>query len=252
MSYTEDQLDTIKKYAAHQYLNDDETQFVQYNKETEAFQKELIYQKALIDSVTNKERAFWKEKFETIDANYPQINEAKERKLKFKKNIILIFAGIVILVMFFYLIMGVNQAKDNEILFAQYYEPFPNLITPLNRDINDTNIDGFQEYELGNYKEALIKLETSNDSNSIIQLYKALCLLQLDETEKSINILSKVAANEKAKYHDAAEWYLILTMIKNKQLVEAKGELLKLVDDQDHLYWNKGTKLLKKINSSRK
>lgn len=118
-----------------------------------------------------------------------------------------------------------------EKLYAEYYEPYPNVYAPITRDGDSLSAldQAFANYEQGKYKEALRGFDDElqlNDNQDVL-FYKAITLIQLDQSKKAQNVLSSVRVNE-TRYQPQVLWYESLLFIKDEQFDKAKSKLIEL------------------------
>ncbi|NVK53185.1 MAG: hypothetical protein HWD85_09640 [Flavobacteriaceae bacterium] len=126
-----------------------------------------------------------------------------------------------------------NKPNNSENLFANYYAPYENVIYPISRTekVKNKKVAAFESYELGNYKKALNQFnalsEEKKEDKEVITFYKAICYLQLDQPEKTIDLLRNNFKNN-ALWKDKNYWYLALAYLKTDNRIAAKKVLVEL------------------------
>lgn len=126
-----------------------------------------------------------------------------------------------------------NEPNSSENLFANYFAPYENVIYPISRTEKVTNkkVAAFENYELGNYKKALNQFkalsEERKEEREIIVFYMAICYLQLDQPEKTVDLLKNNFKNN-TLWKDKNNWYLALAYLKTDNRMAAKKVLVKL------------------------
>lgn len=144
------------------------------------------------------------------------------------------------------------RSPSSEDLYAAYYEPFPNLIAPIDKSQPATDLvtQALQAYERGQFAEAVdkfIALEQQNSTTAFspdMQLYYALSLLQTGNANEATNRLQTVAANLEARYQQAAQWYLALAYLQTNNQEKTAEQLNNILATPEHRYQDKAKKLL--------
>jgi tetratricopeptide (TPR) repeat protein len=109
-------------------------------------------------------------------------------------------------------------------------------------------------YREKNYRQVIALYEQLSPENDIESVFLAgMARLELSETEKAIEQLQKVLSLNRAAgtaiKKDAAEYYLALAYLRNRNYQASLGLLQKIKNDPQHLYYNKITaKLLRQLN----
>lgn len=126
-----------------------------------------------------------------------------------------------------------NQTQNPEDLFLDYFSPYENVVLPISRTekTKDNKVIAFENYEVGNYKEALKKFKAlspeKKEDKEVIVFYKAICYLQLHQPEKTITLLKENFKNN-YRWKDKNNWYLALAYLKTNNISEAKRILSEL------------------------
>ena len=138
-----------------------------------------------------------------------------------------------------------TRASSTEELYASYYQKFPNLVDPINK-AEENGRTAFQLYEIGSYKEALQALnEMSGGADK--DIYTALCHFELGNMNEAIGYLRDIALIQDHAYKQEAEWFLVLALIKDKDVAQARQLLEMLTSDPDGFYYHRSMELLEKL-----
>ncbi|MGB3465770.1 MAG: hypothetical protein WBA74_10885 [Cyclobacteriaceae bacterium] len=121
----------------------------------------------------------------------------------------------------------VADQPDSETLFQSYYEPYPNIVQPLNR-ANDTRELAFRYYDTQQYQKALQYF--SNSDETVALFYAAQCYLALANTEKAKENFEKLTTRS-SPYQVAATWYLGLGYVKTGHHAKAVEQFLKIENE---------------------
>jgi tetratricopeptide (TPR) repeat protein len=156
-----------------------------------------------------------------------RILQEEEAKLKKKPVNFYKWAGIaasiVLVIAISYLVFFTGQT-DSKQLYAQYYKPYPNIVTPAQRSESSTTDPGLSLYEAGNYTEALKHLEQQISQGSqapYLAFYAGIAALNTDEETKAKNYFEKVINRQDETFANPAQWYLGLTYLKSGEKKEA-------------------------------
>ncbi len=137
------------------------------------------------------------------------------------------------------------QAPDSEDLFAQYFEPYPNVIAPIVKsDAPElTEVEkAFQTYEKGFYSQAIPLLKKLNTPEA--KFYLGVAQLTQGENKDAINHLKFIATQSDNRFQHASQWYLAMAYFKNDQPDEA-NEMLKLIrQNPEHIFYKQAGELV--------
>jgi len=156
-----------------------------------------------------------------------RILQEEEAKLKKKPVNFYKWAGIaasIVLVIAVSYLVFFTGSTDSKQLYAQYYKPYPNILTPAQRSENSTTDPGLSLYEAGNYAEALKHLEqriSQGDHDPYLAFYAVIAALNADEETKAKTYFEKVINLQDEIFANPAQWYLGLTYLKSGQKKEA-------------------------------
>jgi len=179
-----------------------------------------------------------------IDPNKDEgSNSVKDTSIKVFKlqrfSKYLVAASLVLLATIFWL-KNENPAYED---FANY--EYVDMVVRGN--FNKTVVKAQNAFNIKDYENALkafnILLENDN-SNAEFQLYKAICLVELDKFNEADAIYKKIR-NGKSIYKNKAIWYLALSKLKQKEYASCKKVLKDLPNDAEDFEMAK--KLLDKL-----
>jgi len=154
-----------------------------------------------------------------------------------------IAAGLLIAIGLIGILKIFSPSKDSAELFAEYYQPYPNLIDPIQKGDASSTQSITQLYELGKYENVLAQSLT----NSVDSFYVALTFLQLDQSKETITILEKFAHLDGFRFRDAAQWYLALSLIRNEQIESSLEVLTEISKNPNHDHLERARKLLDQL-----
>jgi hypothetical protein len=145
-----------------------------------------------------------------------------------------------------------GREKPNAALFAEYYQPYPNVASSVRGEIVEGKLqDAMQQYDAGDFKATLALLQeilAAEPGNTTAQFYAGISCLKLKETEKAVISLQKVIARPEQKLAEPAEWYLALSYLQKNDLVQTRTMLNEIIM-KDHAYKEHATRLLERLRS---
>jgi len=138
-----------------------------------------------------------------------------------------------------------------EALFAQYYQPYPNVEATIERndEMADAYQQAFQWYEDGQYEEAAAAFEEllkADIQSEALNFYIGLTALELNQSDKALQYFESVIKHPDHKYYQQSLWYATLASLKNEDTESAKKYLQQLSDEKG-FYGNKATQLLEEL-----
>jgi tetratricopeptide (TPR) repeat protein len=172
----------------------------------------------------------------------------KAQKVSYKKWLVAASFVTIVSVLSFWLF---NNPSSDE-LFSEYFSPYENVIHPISRTdkVKDIKTIAFENYELGNYTDALLNfdslLSSNNEENEIIKFYKAVTYLKLSQPNKAIDLL-KGNLQHNLNWRDKNDWYLALAYLKTSNITESKKVLLSLSQLENNFKKNETLLLLKSL-----
>jgi FimV-like protein len=140
-------------------------------------------------------------------------------------------ASIIVLLGLGYFFTLEQKTSTNE-LFASYFEPYRNVIQPLERgnDQQDEKSLAFYAYEKGEYEKA-IQLFTNlftTTKEPYYLFYKANALLKLEKANEAVPLLLE-HLKTKDTLTEKTTWYLALAYLKLNDKTNARTALKKVI-----------------------
>lgn len=177
-----------------------------------------------------------------LEATEMEILEKKSgaKVISFKRIIMAAAAVVLLLVGVWFMLK--NPTKNSTELYAQYYQPFDNVILPVNRstsDVPEGDIlqQAFISYENGAYPEAeklFSQLPDSLARTPDIQFYQSLVLLENNKNAEAQTVLEELVSQNNFQFQKQAEWYLALVYLKIDEQKKMNILLEKISKDAGH------------------
>ena len=165
-----------------------------------------------------------KERQKELDEQLKLLSEHKQAltKKKHQKNRILYALSSIAAIIA--IVFSLNIYQDNrrmDKLFETYYTPLEydsQLMSRGEDTISPELASTMESYQKEDYATALQKFEAIPDVDENYLIYKAICLLETEQTEEAIILLEKlVAKGEGTEYYQQACWYLALAYLINHE-----------------------------------
>ncbi len=220
MSKMNDKQELIDKYIQGVLNETEKNSFDKLLKEDASFRKDVTFHSNLKAVSSNLDEADFKVMIQDIEKHN---SRAKRSYTK-----LLVAASIAILVsLTFY--FTTKNTYSTDALFVEYFEPYRNVIQPIERGGNviyDEKYLAFEAYENEDYDKALpLFSKLYNETKASYYLfYKANVLLKLDRAEEAIPILLE-HSKMKDTVSEKTLWYLALAYLKLDDTVNAKKTL---------------------------
>jgi len=190
--------------------------------------------------------------------------EEVEAEVNTKSNIGKVFsirhwwaaAACIALIIFAGLYLISDSKPDNSSLFASYFEPFDNVVFPINRsNENDNSLvlerEAYKEYEAGNYEKAIIlfkNMKANLPLNLDNDFYLAISYLGMGDAPNAMPILEDLSDKNDFRFKKQAEWYLALTYLQIGESEKAKKVFYKIKNQKEHPFSGETDKVLKSLN----
>ncbi|MEL7003515.1 MAG: hypothetical protein AAFN93_12390 [Bacteroidota bacterium] len=155
-----------------------------------------------------------------------------------------IAAGVCIIALSTWLLIKFNSTDINHPeLFAANYEPYPNVVNPLNRSSAIVDKDPYELFELKEYTKSLDALENMKKSDTTI-FYQGQIHLALNNPDLAIERFNEIQSS--SSFSDASQWYLALTYMSKNDIKTSKN-ILKNIVTKENAYSKRAQSLLKSM-----
>lgn len=144
----------------------------------------------------------------------------RQQKSKVRKLVMSITSiAAIIAIVFSFNIYQDNRRMDK--LFETYYTPLEydsQLMSRGEETISSDLTYAMEAYQNKDYVTALQKFNTISQVDENYLIYKAICLLETEQTEDAITLLEQLVANgEGTEYYQQVCWYLALAYLRNHE-----------------------------------
>lgn len=117
--------------------------------------------------------------------------------------------------------------------FLSYYEPYPNVVSPITRgeEINPEDIEkaAFLAYERKDYPLAdSLFDQILAYRGEYVYFYKGIVKFELEQYDSASNYFDNYLYSDGTQLRDQAKWYMALSHLVNGDTVKGKEELIRL------------------------
>jgi len=230
----------IEKYFSNSLSDDEYILFNHLLKNDDIFKEEFLFQKDLKKALSHNQKNSLKTTLQNFESNIKN-----EKVFHLKKW--LAAASIILVLGFSYFLFSDSFNNSPEKLYAEYFEPYRNVIHPVVRSENEKTIksSAFMAYENGKYHKALNLLNSvSNNDDEYIRFYSAMCYLGLNKNLDAIDLLLPIAngisnPDSDKNFEAKANWYLGLAYLNSGDINKAISQFSIVVNHPSCSYKKK-------------
>jgi tetratricopeptide (TPR) repeat protein len=244
-------IDLIDKYFSNSLSPKEQLEFNKLLRSDEKFKKEFSFQKDLQKAIYRNQRTDLKKVLQNFEQNKSVV------KLFNSSKKWLAAASILLIIGFGFIYINNNVFPSPDELFVQNYEPYRNIVLPIERGDNSNTIvhSAFVAYENENYHKAINLFNSvPNKNEPYILFYKSMCYMSLNRTGDAISLLKTIAwsdddPNSENNFKELANWYLALAYLKLNENEQARKQFSIIANDTDDVYKKEDSRqILKHLN----
>lgn len=199
-----------------------------------AFSEAFNFEKEVRDTITYNERQKIKERFRTLDK---QAVKPVQKQVRWWYAA----ASILILIGAAWFFLDKQPEMTAEKLYAQYMEPYPNMVTPMVRgDIPADTVmsEALMLYDKRAYSESAVLLQQVYDEhpNDQTAFYLAICQLMVQKPKEAIALLEARDWKDSSYFSTAViNWYLGLAYLQLGDEKQALPRFKRVAESDDSL-----------------
>lgn len=129
-------------------------------------------------------------------------------------------------------------------IFAQYFEPMPNIMAPIERSQEGTRIDSSAQSGDISFGAGAPNGTSNLEQALIADFYEANDFLSTDQAAEAIPLLTPLAGQD-SEFGQAASWYLALAYLETLDLDKARELFGAMANDTTHPYQKESKAILK-------
>ena len=243
--------DLIEKYFSNSLSPKEQLRFNKLLQSDEKFKKDFTFQKDLQKVIARNQHNDLKKTLEDFEKDKPVVSlfNISKKWLVAASVLIIVGLGFVFLKSSFY--------PSPEKIFAENYEPYRNIVLPIERGENSNTIEhsAFIAYENGNYHKAinLFNSVPKKDTKYIL-FYKSMCYMSLNKTKEAITLLKAITDSDnevssEKNFNEIANWYLALAYLNIGKTEMAIKQFSIIANDKENVFKKEDSrKILKYLN----
>jgi len=243
----EDEFDQIEEYLSGKLSPEERAKFESNLEKDTQFKEKVENRRRILRGIEMAYNQELKDLLVKEEAKMPHLKPENKNRIRSLYPLVGMAATVTLLIIAFFALR--DRSLDNSGLYAQYYQPYPNVEVPVSRsESNDAN--PFILYERGNYGEALTQfsaLRTSKPDDPALLFYSGICQMELKSGEDAISSFKELLGLDANKYTRPSKWYLALAYLKSEQSSEAISYLNELTQIDD-VYAKKAAELLDQLD----
>jgi tetratricopeptide (TPR) repeat protein len=238
--------DIIEQYVNNTLSEQERNAFEQQLAQSEMLRAAVEEMALIREGIVRASRAQALHTLKELEATLPAI-EAPVVPL-WRNTWLQMAAGLSLLAVAVYLLWP--RTQEPATLYAEYFEPYPNIIMPTVRGVLETDstlkAQAYRAYDRQEYTQAISLFEQLREKDEAVLLYLGNSYLALSQPQKALPLFEKVV-NEYEVFDEQAEWYLAVTYLKLEDREKATAALQKVVA-RESSYKTKAQQILKKLN----
>lgn len=207
----------IEKYFEGSLTPEEKITFTKLLEEDTDFAATFAFEKNVKNAIILNERAALKQKLQSFE------------KPKKAYKWLYVAASVVLLLGIF---TWNNLTTNYDSLYSEYYQTYPNTVSPIVRGENTTDIksNAFYAYDSGNYEEAITLFSEiyTNDGDDYAIFYKGLSYMELEKYNEALKTFNLHNYTKENTFTPFFRWYAALSHLKLKNKEQAILRLEKL------------------------
>lgn len=228
----EKNLELIEKYFSNSLTDEEQILFNNLLKDDKAFKDEFLFLKDLKKTLSHNQKKSLKTTLQNFESDLKN-----EKGFHLKKW--LAAASIILVLGLSYFLFSDSFNNTPEKLYAEYFEPYRNVVHPVVRGENGKTIESsaFLAYENKKYHKALNLLNSvSNNNDDCFKFYSAMCYMGLNKNLDAIDLLLPIATSESnpdsdLNFNAKANWYLGLAYLNSGDINKAISQFSFVVNN---------------------
>jgi hypothetical protein len=214
--------------------------------EEEKIQLEQLIQtdqefKNLVDFETSTQEALKREKRKELKSYLRQVDselkvDHTQREIILRPYLIryaaLLLSVVAVTALIFWMLKQ-DKPPETETPFLAYYEPYPNVVSPITRGEENRPEDiekaAFLAYERQDYKiaDSLFNQIIPNQED-YVSFYKGIVKFELQQYDSATGYFDSYIYSDGTQLRDQAKWYMALTYLVKGDTIKGKEELIRL------------------------
>ena len=233
MGFSAKKIELIEKYYNEKLSQEELTFFNEQLVKDSVFAEEVKQFRFIFKGIDRARSNQLKREFEEVEsrikASTPKPGSLKAIVQKYSTAALI----ATVLLIGVYITSISNVDIKNQLLYVEYFKPYPNVLAPTTRSVSQENTaiyPAMSKYDSMYYKEAILAFDIllkNTDHKNEIQFYKAVSLMSEGFHKEAKTLLKQMDAS--GRFKNQRKWYLALTLLQLNELEETEV-LLKEID----------------------
>lgn len=187
--------------------------------------------------------------------NYSAAQELKEKLVTREKQLATqsnygiywkVAAAIGLIAVAAFLMTRLLPSEDYQALYLTYYEPYPNIVSPLDRSSSTSNNDVYRFYERGQYQQTIDHFQQTNvlKLTDTAYFYLGQAYMGLDRPELALEEFEEIPVS--SVFFEPSQWYVALAYLQKNKRTQLEQQLRAIID-QGGSYKSRAQELLDKL-----
>lgn len=222
MNNSEDYNDQLDRYFRDEMEAEERQKFLSEVESNPSLQKQFEQHKELLKAIELSSLADLKEQLKEREAQHAKSPSAKSfmfLKIAAAVSLIMVFSWLII--------SNSGDPISTEQLYASNYEPYPNVVSPIDRSSQFDSKNPYALYEMEEYVKALDILKTI-EGNDTASFYEGQVHLALQQPDEAIENFKHIPSG--SDFKAPANWYLALAYLGKNDMDKAKETLSSIVE----------------------
>ncbi|MGK0365532.1 MAG: hypothetical protein ACI85O_002598 [Saprospiraceae bacterium] len=230
MAISKNDIDLIDKFLRNG-LSQTELALFSERMEKEEFKEEVAFKQDVKKAVKQVGRRDMKAELQQLEKSNKPKKEA--RTVSFKPWLLAAASVLLLILTFFWFN---SQKPTSSELFAEYYVPYPNVITePIvkGKSANDDLSRALQQYELKNYEAAKTLFDQLPDTDSLL-FYHGVTAIGLNDFALAKTLFEEVLTTENSSFKTPSLYYLGLNSLQLDDMKAAQNYFTEVTQVTDN------------------
>ncbi len=177
----------------------------------------------------------------------PAKKEARVVQLRSIRRVLAVAASVLVIVVAYF---GLNRGGSSS-LYADYEYVDPGLPVLMSQSKDHQLYDALSYYSEGDYavaEEKLQQIQADFPNSDTLSYYLGASLLYQGKTEAAKGPLQEVSSFENSRFHQRADWLLVMTALKEKDLEQAGTLVQRILDTPNHEFLERAKALKEELS----
>ena len=245
----ENKIDLIEKYLTGELSVRGQTEFEELVRNDPDMMKEFQLRKEINEAISEDDVMDLRSNLNEI------ISESKVRIIVRNPFILSsVAAAVIILVVISGFYLFSNRTVSGTEIFNSYYSTYP-TISSFRSSVDQTENEQLLNEAFNSYNDGMFKIASdyfnqalNNDElNTMAKFYLAICEIELENFDKSEQLLNELILNNNHIFWEQTHWYLAFVYLKQKDTENAQN-IFKIIIKEDMAHKQESYSIIKSLS----